>query len=400
MNRLKILIVSKFLYARGGAETYAISLGEMLKMHNHEVRFFSMSYPENINVNENEYFVKEVSFFQSSLNAKLKAALRVFGVGVKRNYEKILDDFQPDVIHLNNIHSYLSPIVAELAHKRGIKVIWTVHDYKLICPTYSFLCQGKPCEACIENKYSVISRKCMKNSLLASLLAWGEIMYWNKGRLSRWTDAFICPSNFMAQKMMQGGYPANKLHVIYNFIDSGKVKLISELSSEERELAYVYLGRLSKEKGIEELLKVAEQLPYKLYIAGRGPLEDILKQKYSSDNIKFVGHLSAEKIIKLFKKVQFSVIPSIWYENNPLSAIESLCCGTPVCGRRIGGIPELLEKDADNRLFSNKVELITSLSDMFISSSEVDRQKLSLTSCERFSAELYYRKWLEVVQSI
>lgn len=121
MNRLKILIVSKFLYARGGAETYAISLGEMLKMHNHEVRFFSMSYPENINVNENEYFVKEVSFFQSSLNAKLKAALRVFGVGVKRNYEKILDDFQPDVIHLNNIHSYLSPIVAELAHKRGIK---------------------------------------------------------------------------------------------------------------------------------------------------------------------------------------------------------------------------------------------------------------------------------------
>ena len=133
MNRLKILIVSKFLYARGGAETYAISLGEMLKMHNHEVRFFSMSYPENINVNENEYFVKEVSFFQSSLNAKLKAALRVFGVGVKRNYEKILDDFQPDVIHLNNIHSYLSPIVAELAHKRGIKVIWTVHDYKLIC---------------------------------------------------------------------------------------------------------------------------------------------------------------------------------------------------------------------------------------------------------------------------
>ena len=135
MNRLKILIVSKFLYARGGAETYAISLGEMLKMHNHEVRFFSMSYPENINVNENEYFVKEVSFFQSSLNAKLKAALRVFGVGVKRNYEKILDDFQPDVIHLNNIHSYLSPIVAELAHKRGIKVIWTVHDYKLICPT-------------------------------------------------------------------------------------------------------------------------------------------------------------------------------------------------------------------------------------------------------------------------
>ena len=148
------------------------------------------------------------------------------------------------------------------------------------------------------------------------------------------------------------------------------------------------------------MLKVADRLPYKLYIAGNGPLENELKRVYSSNHIKFLGHLSAMEIIGLLKRVQFSMVPSICYENNPLSAIESLCCGTPVCGRRIGGIPELLEKDADNRLFSNEVELITSLSDMIISSSEVDRQKLSLTSCERFSAEVYYRKWLEVVQSI
>ena len=189
----------------------------------------------------------------------------------------------------------------------------------------------------------------------------------------------------------------NNVKVLSNF---RKVKKFENKYKKTNEIKFVYFGRVIKEKGIEELLKVAEQLPYKLYIAGRGPLEDILKQKYSSDNIKFVGHLSAEKIIKLFKKVQFSVVPSIWYENNPLSAIESLCCGTPVCGRRIGGIPELLENDADNRLFSNEVELITSLSDMFISSSEVDRQKLSSTSCERFSAEQYYRKWLELAQSI
>lgn len=400
MKRLKILIVSKFLYARGGAEVYAMNLGEMLQKQGHEVCFFSMHHPQNIHVNEDKYFAKEVSFFQPSISGKINAALRIFGTGIRRNYEKILDDFQPDIVHLNNIHSYLSPIVARLAHKKGIKVIWTVHDYKLICPAYSCLCNGMPCEACFTDKSKVVSRRCMKNSFLASLLAWSEAVYWNKERLSEWTDAFICPSNFIAQKMMKGGYSADKLHVICNFINDEKVKFIIESTSQERESAYAYIGRLSEEKGVIELLKVADRLPHKLYIAGNGPLENELKRVYSSNHIKFLGHLSAMEIIGLLKRVQFSMVPSICYENNPLSAIESLCCGTPVCGRRIGGIPELLEKDADNRLFSNEVELITSLSDMFISSSEVDRQKLSLTSCERFSAELYYRKWLEVVQSI
>lgn len=400
MNRLKILIVSKFLYARGGAETYAINLGEMLKMHNHEVRFFSMSYPENINVDENEYFAKEVSFFQPSLNAKLKAALRVFGIGVRQNYEKLLNDFQPDIVHLNNIHSYLSPIVAELAHKKGIKVIWTVHDYKLICPAYSCLCHGEPCEACIENnKFSVISRKCMKDSLFASLLAWGEIMYWNKNRLSKWTDAFICPSNFMAQKMIKGGYPADKLHTIYNFIDIKKAKLIAELSEEE-EIAYVYLGRLSEEKGIEELLKVANQLPYTLYIAGKGPLKEMLTQKYASDKIRFVGHLSDIEIIKLFKRVKFSVIPSIWYENNPLSVIESLCCGTPVLGRNIGGIPELLKISTCNRQFSRNEELSIAITDMFSTCTQIDRNEISTIACKYFSTKQYYQQWLEIARNI
>ena len=400
MKPFKILIVSKFLYARGGAEVYSINLGEILQKQGHEVRFFSMRYPQNIHVNEDKYFAEEVSFFHSSISGRLKAALRVFGVGIKENYKKILDEFQPDIVHLNNIHSYLSPIVAKLSYERGIKVIWTIHDYKLICPTYSCLYKKLPCEACFSNKANVIFRKCMKNNLFASFLAWGEAVYWNKKKLSKWTDTFICPSNFIAQKMKQGGYPAEKLHVICNFINDEKAKFITELNPEMKEIAYAYIGRLSEEKGINEFLKVAAKLPYKLYIAGNGPLENELKQKYSSDRIWFLGHLSAIEIIKLLKRVQFSVMPSICYENNPLSVIESLCCGTPVCGRRIGGIPELLEGNTDNHLFSNEAELISSLTEMFENSSAIERQKLSSNSCKRFSAELYYQRWLEVIQNI
>ena len=119
----------------------------------------------------------------------------------------------------------------------------------------------------------------MKNNLFASFLAWGEAVYWNKKKLSKWTDTFICPSNFIAQKMKQGGYPAEKLHVICNFINDEKAKFITELNPEMKEIAYAYIGRLSEEKGINEFLKVAAKLPYKLYIAGNGPLENELTQK-------------------------------------------------------------------------------------------------------------------------
>ena len=400
MKRLKILIVSKFLYARGGAEVYAMNLGEMLQKQGHEVCFFSMHHPQNIHVNEDKYFAKEVSFFQPSISGKINAALRIFGTGIKRNYEKILDDFQPDIVHLNNIHSYLSPIVAKLAHAREIKVIWTIHDYKLVCPSYACLYKGRPCEVCFVNKFKVISRKCMKNSLTASTLAWGEAIYWSKKKLSLWTDAFICPSNFMMQKMIQGGYPENKLHTISNFISDEKSEFISKISTVEKEMAYAYIGRLSVEKGVEDLLKVAVQLRYKLYIAGRGPLENVFKKKYASDNIIFLGHISAKEIVILLKKVQFSIIPSICYENNPLGVIESLCCGTPVLGRNIGGIPELLKTNICNILFNDNNDLESSIAKMFTLNSEIERKELSTVAHNYFSAEQYYQKWLGIVQGI
>lgn len=394
---MKILIVSKFLYACGGAEIYSINLGEMLQKRGHEVRFFSMRYPLNIHVNEDKYFAEEVSFFQSSINGKLKAILRIFGADIAQNFKKLLDEFRPDVVHLNNIHSYLSPIVAKLAYQRGIKVIWTLHDYKLICPSYSCLCKGNTCEACFTDKKQVVLRKCMKNSFLASLLAWGEAMNWNKNKLSLWTNSFICPSQFMAEKMQQGGYPASKLQVINNFIGEEQVQYIINTPNQQREEAYAYIGRLSQEKGIESLLKSASRLPYKLYIAGSGPLEADLKKKYTANNIIFLGHLGAKATIELLKKISFTVIPSICYENNPLIVIESMCCGTPVLGRNMGGIPELVETCSFNHLFTQDDELPSLITKMFNTVVSANRNKLSTTALQRYSGEHYYQKWLEIV---
>lgn len=398
MRKSRVLIVSKFLYVRGGAEVCAINQAELLRRHGHEVRFFAMRYPENIETGADvEYFAPEVSFFQPSFAGKLTAAARVFGAGVKAGFEKMLDDFKPDIVHLHNIHSYLSPIVARIAHQRGIKVLWTLHDYKLLCPSYACLRQGKPCELCFTDKSKVVSLRCMKGSLSASLLAWAEAVYWNKKKLSAWTDAFIGPSRFMAQKMVQGGFPKAKVHSICNFISDDKLNLISEIPFTEKEQAYAYVGRLSEEKGIEGVLKVVSRLPYKLYVAGGGPLKEQFVRKYASDRIVFLGHLPAEKIISLLKRVRFTIISSVCYENNPLSVIESLCCGTPVVGRRMGGIPELIENNKESRIFVSDDELPDIITGMF-SAAPADSQRLSDESCKRFSAERYYKEWCTVAE--
>ncbi|OKZ06125.1 MAG: hypothetical protein BHV75_21025 [Bacteroides oleiciplenus] len=395
---MRILIVNKFLYLRGGDCIHSLNLKQLLCNAGHDVCLYAMSYPQNIVCEKNRYFAEEISFSARNLQGKIKAANRIiWGTGVAQNFKKLLDEFRPDVVHLNNIHSYLSPIVAKLAYQRGFKVIWTLHDYKLICPSYSCLCKGNTCEACLTDKKQVLLRKCMKNSFLASLLAWGEAMNWNKNKLSLWTNSFICPSQFMAEKMQQGGYPANKLQVINNFIGEEQVQYIINTPNPIREEAYAYIGRLSQEKGIESLLKAASRLPYKLYIAGSGPLEADLKKKYTANNIIFLGHLGAKDTIELLKKISFTVIPSIGYENNPLSVIESMCCGTPVLGRNMGGIPELVETSSFNHLFTQDEELPSLITKMFNTVVSANRNKLSTAALQRYSGEHYYQKWLEIV---
>ena len=162
--------------------------------------------------------------------------------------------------------------------------------------------------------------------------------------------------------------------------------------------SFAEIGRIiGKNPSTESLLKAASRLPYKLYIAGSGPLEADLKKKYTANNIIFLGHLGIMDTIELLKKISFTVIPAIWYENNPLSVIESLCCGTPVLGRNIGGIPELIETSSFNRLFTQDEELPSLITKMFNTVVSANRDELSTAALQRFSGEHYYQKWLEVV---
>ena len=253
---MKILIVNKFFYNRGGDCVCAISLEQMLREQGHETAVFAMQYAENFQTPYNGYFAPEVSF-SGGVGGKLKAAARIFGgAGVKAAFSRLLKDFHPDVVHFNNIHSYLSPVIVKMAKDFGAKTVWTLHDYKLVCPSYSCLSQGKVCEDCIGgNVHGVVDKRCMKGSRAASFLAYWEARYWNRDKLAAYTDAFVCPSSFMAKKMEQGGFPSQKLHVVCNFMDPAKIEGYSVVK--ERKPYYIYVGRLSEEKGVRTLLEVA-----------------------------------------------------------------------------------------------------------------------------------------------
>lgn len=385
MNK-KVLVVNKFYYNRGGAEVVAIAMCEALRAMGYSVAVFTMDYDDNFD-DDNCFSAPKVSF-QGSFFDKVKFAFRTLGgCGVKRAFRKALEEFQPDVVHFHNIHSYLSPIIVKLAKDFGSKVIWTLHDYKLLCPSYACLCENKPCELCFNEKNNVLKMRCMKKSLAPSILAYLEAKRWNRDWIEQYVDAFVCPSHFMAQKMEQGGFDKTKLHVICNFVDPVKLGVLKNQSREQREDYYLYVGRLSHEKGVATLLDVASKLPYKLKLAGTGPLKDELQSKYNvCKNIEFLGHCNAEQVVELLSKARFSVVPSECYENNPLSLIESLCSGTPVIGAKIGGIPELIEKESGVIFESgNKEDLMVAIKNAF--EAKWDNENIAKSALNRFSAE-------------
>lgn len=346
----RILIVNKFLYPRGGDCIVALSEAELLRSAGYEVALWGMDYPDNIPTDTSRLYASQVSFSGGSLRDKLNAAGRLMGLGdVRTSFARMLREFRPHTVHFHNIHSYLSPVIVEMAHRAGIRTLWTMHDYKLTCPSYSCLSpDGHLCNECVDKPWTVVSRRCMKGSLAASIMARAEAWRWNVGRLSASTDAFICPSEFMAEKIMAGGVPRGKIHVIGNFLDPAKAEILSSIPADSHRTPgmMLYVGRLSAEKGIATLLATFASMnepALKLRVFGNGPLESELRNNYGSfPGIEFMGHADARTIATEMSAAQMLIAPSECYENNPLSVIEALSAGTPVLGADIGGIPELI----------------------------------------------------------
>lgn len=219
-------------------------------------------------------------------------------------------------------------------------------------------------------------------------------MKWNRERLEVCTDIFICPSRFMAEKMRQGGFDSKKIKTVCNFIDTEKCY---GKDYTKRGNYYCFIGRLSPEKGVRTLIEAANALPYKLVVIGGGPLLEELKT-VAGNNVEFVGFKQWNDIKELVGRARFSVIPSEWYENNPLSVIEAQCLGTPVLGARIGGIPELIEEGVTGMTFEsrNKEDLRMKIESMM--QHPLNYEMIAGKGQELYGAEMYYQQIMNLYQ--
>lgn len=401
---MRILLVNKFHYLKGGSETYYFELAKLLKEKGHQIAFFSMQNENNQKTDCKEYFVESIDL---NSNNRLKALDVIYS---NRNRDKMLEaikDFKPDIIHVNNFQRQLSSSIIDAANKMNIPVVFTAHDEQPICPAITMLDNmSNICEDCIKGKYiNCIKKNCIKNSKLKSVLGAIEGYYYrNKKIYTKKIQAIITPSRFLKEKLIEDGIPQEKISVITNFID------INQYNLETKDDGYaLYFGRLSKEKGILNLIEAFSNLTCgKLYIAGEGEEKDsieiMLREKKLEDRVKLLGLLNKEQMKEQIKNCKFVVVPSIWYENCPYSIIEALTIGKPVIGANIGGIPELV-RDGENGFtyeYNNVQELAKQMKKLFEDADLVKHmgENAKQKAKEMYSKDKYYDKIIKLYEEV
>ncbi len=348
---MKILLVNKFLYPKGGSETYVFGLGKILTDKGHSVEYFGLENKKNIVGNSAGAYVSHMDFSEGT-KKNLTAPLRiVYSAEARRKIRRVLDEFQPDVVHFNNIQFHLTPSMILEVEKyrketeRKIKIIYTAHDYQLICPSHGlFDADINICEKCLGGNYiHCLKTKCVKKSRAKSLLATADAYLWKHSKAYSYIDAIICPSEFLKSKLDMQNRFASKTVTIHNFIEK------QTKTTAEKEGYVLEFGHLSKDKGTLTLLEAAKRMPETRFVfAGYGQAE---KEIAKVPNAEFVGFKTGEELKTLIQKAAVSVYPSEWYENCPFSVIESQMYGTPVIGSRMGGIPELVDEGKSGLLF-------------------------------------------------
>lgn len=398
---MKILMVNKFHYLKGGSEKYYFDLAKLLLEHGHEVAFFSMKNDKNIKTDCKEYFVEN-----SDMDSKnpFKAFDIIYSKRNEKIMEKALDEFKPDLVHLNNFQRQLSASIIEPIKKRKIPIVFTAHDLQAICPAIVMLDNSKNiCEKCKKGKYINCTKgKCIKNSKLKSLLGTIEGKYYRNNKIyTDKIDKIITPSEFYKSKLIEDGIPKEKISAIHNFIDIENY----DVNVEDEGYALFY-GRLIKEKGVFNLLKAFSKIKNrKLFIAGDGPDKEKIEKYIKDKNIKNVvmlGFLPTEQIKEYVRKARFIVVPSVWYENCPYSILETLAMGKTIIGSDLGGIPELVKNDKTGLIYHYKDEeaLKDKMNELFENKDLAKKLGNVAKDYARneFSKENYYKKIIKIYE--
>lgn len=344
---MKVLLIDVYNFNKGGAETVCFNTGKLLKEHGHKVVYFTLKWIQNKPSPFSKYFPESKETRDGPLKQVKNLINYFYHFEAAKKIEELILDKKPDLAHIHLMWGQITPSIFPVLKKYHIPILFTVHDYRIVCPAYTFRNgSGRICEEC-QGKYfyKCFTHTCCKGNKLMSAVMAAE-QYFRNASFSpaKYIDGFIYVSNF-ARNIQEKYMPALRTKpniTLYNFSTS----IANKPKEMPTEKYFLFFGRLSYEKGVKTLLEAFKRLPQcSLKIVGIGPKEDELKEFTRSNrmgNVKFLGYKQGKELTELVAGAYFVIVPSEWYENNPMTIIEAYSVGTPVIGARIGGIPEIV----------------------------------------------------------
>lgn len=343
---MRILIAHSFLHARGGDSTYARTLAKGLEDAGHEVAWLATRHPANDPSPWEPYFPPQRDFSALTPRTALSAAVRsAWDPRAQAACAALIDAFRPDVLHLQHVHHHLTPSIIVPARRAGIPVVWTVHDYELICPNGLLFTEGAPCERCRSHRYrEAVAHRCKRDSAVFSAFAAIEKTIHRARGLWGLIDRFLCPSQFLADKLIAFGVPARRVVVEPNACDPNPV-------SGDPGAGWLFAGRLTVEKGVRVALDAARLVDARVAICGDGPLAaEVRTAAADLPHLRALGQLSPDDLRARVQAAAVVAVPSLWWENLPYAVIEAQSAGKAVIASRVGGIPELIDDGVDGIL--------------------------------------------------
>jgi glycosyltransferase involved in cell wall biosynthesis len=378
---MKILIIDDMGFESGGLSTYILNLRSILKERGHIVKILSSdAHPEKKHFNDYKFRgINENSIF--------RVFPYIFNINALIKLKQVLKEFNPDVVHINSIFYHSSPAI--LIPLNNTPNIMTLHDYKIICPATNDILIQSSCQ-------KLFDQNCMNCVGILKYYPEKLKMYIFKKVLKN-IDMFISPSISLKDDIEKNGI--NNINIIHhgiNLLNYSKIKKRHTL---------LYVGRLSKEKGIEYLIKampiIIKKIPQiHLNIVGYGPergnLENLTKQLKIKDNVTFFNQVPNNSIEEYYKKSSVIIVPSIWPEPFGLIGPEAMSVGRPIIATNIGGIPEWLENGKtgylvpprDSNAISKKVIQLISNHKLMDKMGNAGRKKAE----NEFDIKLYVKK--------
>ena len=410
---MRILLINYRYFVSGGPERYMFNIKKELEARGHEVIPFSIHSNKNVETPYSKYFVEPIGDRDAVYFEECKKTPRVilqmlsrsiYSPEVKRAIQREIDEVKPDVAYIIHFVNKLSPSVIVGAKQRGIPVVLRLSDFFLLCPRFDFLCGTEVCEDCLTKGYrSCIRKRCVKGSLAASAIRVASMKAHSWMNVYKNVDAFVTTTEFMRRKLSENGFPAEKIHCIPTFAPDPEETegVIGDYG--------LYVGRLAVEKGVDTLVRAYEALPdHRLKIVGDDSTQEGQRLKayvagHNLKNIEFLGFQRGEALEKLYRESRFTVIPSLWYENLPNSALESYRYRKPILGCRIGSMPEAILDGKTGLLFEpGDVEGLKACILRMDDDALIDQlgQQAADYLRERFSAKRHVESLLALFESV